>query len=434
MLNDGKANKQNSKINRHKSLLYLCAFVVMLPFIGAFPGLDVIKLNVFGYLIPSQVIIVAACAAFFMIASIVVPGNNKSSTERIVLPLMILFFAMGLWGLIRAWLADVAIQQVFLQILWIIAPLLFAGLFVGIVKKSGISFSVLSEVVILGMALFSCVLIGYNIGAYGFGLVDGRLYCPGLGPVILGYTNALVIALAVSRKHSNSYIPAPILALAVLILLGSTFLTGSRGGIYPALILSLIYFLPSRNASAIVLFFLGAIIILIALNPIEAFLSGRAGNLQSGRYATWDAAFMAFCDGSLLNQLFGYGLGNVFPYQDWYTSISSGAIVRGYTDGTWNSFSFHGNVMLVEPHNTYIWFLLEGGIISLLGFIFCLLSILIISVSNKFSRLRVGVVLVTFMALGIFDAVIFINMASAFWWSILFITLEAENEFKGDLV
>ena len=45
-----------------------------------------------------------------------------------------------------------------------------------------------------------------------------------------------------------------------------------------------------------------------------------------------------------------------------------------------------------------------------------------------------GVVLATFMILGIFDAVVFVNAASAFWWSVLFVAFEASIESEGDLV
>ena len=41
-----------------------------------------------------------------------------------------------------------------------------------------------------------------------------------------------------------------LMCLAVIVLLVATFLTGSRGGIYPALALAVVYFLPSKNAAA----------------------------------------------------------------------------------------------------------------------------------------------------------------------------------------
>ena len=120
-----------------------------------------------------------------------------------------------------------------------------------------------------------------------------------------------------------------------------------------------------------VLLVLGALIVLLVFDPVDAFLSGRAGSLQSGRYDTWEAALASFCDGTHLDRLLGYGLGKRFPlsrlvYRLLYRSYCN----VGYTDGDWNSFSFRGNTMLVEPHNTYIW-LFAGGWLILSGrFIF----------------------------------------------------------------
>ena len=407
----------------------------MAPLVGAFPGLSSIELYIFGYLIPSQILVVVAGAVVLGVAYFATFGKGARSMRRIAFPMLVLFCIMGFWGLACAWASGGAVWRVLVQVLWMTAPILFATFLIGMAKKRNVCFSSLSEIIVVGAALFSCMLIAYNVGVYGFNVLTDRLYCPGLGPVVLGYTNALAIALAVSRKGDNAIIAKPLMCLAVIVLLVATFLTGSRGGIYPALALAVVYFLPSKNAAAMVLLVLGALIVLLVFDPVDAFLSGRAGSLQSGRYDTWEAALASFCDGTHLDRLLGYGLGNVFPYQDWYTDYYTGHIERGYTDGDWNSFSFRGNTMLVEPHNTYIWLLLEGGLFSLVGFIFCLVAPIAVSpFSVRYSKLRFGVVLATFMILGIFDAVVFVNAASAFWWSVLFVAFEASIESEGDLV
>lgn len=433
MLNAVKTRRSRIKPDRKSASLFLCTIVLMVPLVGAFPGLDAIELYAFGYLIPSQVIIVTVGAILLGAAYFVALGEGASGIRHIVLPILTLFGCMVLWGLICAWFSGRIIQRVSMQALWMVSPLLFAGFLVGIAKKRGIRFSALGEITVVATALFSLVLIAYNFAAYGPGLANGRLYCPGLGPVVLGYTNALVIALALSRKGANTIVPSSVLLLSVAVLLVAAFLTGSRGGIYPALALSIIYFLPTKNAAATMLLVLGAMTILLAFNPVEAFLSGRAGNLQSERYTTWETSFAVFRDGSPLEQIFGYGLGNVFPYQDWYTGLNTGAIERAYTDGAWNSFSFRGHAMLVEPHNTYIWLLLEGGVLSVIGYVICLiLPLLSLGSSKGLPKLRFEVVVAAFMVLGVFDAVVFVNMASAFWWGVLLITFEASIELEGE--
>ncbi len=433
MLNAVKIRRPSFKSNRKSAPLILCTVVLMVPLVGAFPGLDTIELYAFGYLIPSQVVIVAVGAILLGAAYFVALGEGASGVRHIVLPILTLFGCMVLWGLICAWVSGRVIQRVPMQALWMVSPLLFAGFLVGVAKKRGIRFSGLIEIVVVAAALFSCVLVVYNFAAYGISLANGRLYCPGLGSVALGYANALVIALAVSRKGANTLIPKSLLLFSVVVLLASTLLTGSRGGMYPALALSLIYFLPTKNAAATILLVLGAMIVLLAFNPVEAFLSGRAGNLQSERYATWEASYAVFRDGSPLEQLFGYGLGNVFPFQDWYTGLNTGVIERAYTDGVWNSFSFQGHAMLVEPHNTYIWLLLEGGVISVIGFVICLIvPLLSLGSSKGLPKLRYGVVVATFMVLGVFDAIVIANVASAFWWGVLLIAFEASVESEGE--
>lgn len=432
MLNVVKTSRLSFKSNWKNASLPMCAIVLLTPLVGAFPGVDNIELHAFGYLVPSQVVVVAVGTALLGAVHFVSPGKRVLGVRRVAAPVSMLFCCMMLWGLACALISGGSVQRVLMQALWMVVPLMFAVSLVDLAKKRGVRFSELSEIVVVAVALFSCALIAYNFAAYGSTLANGRLYCPGLGPVVLGYTNALVIALALSRKGKDTFMPAPILFFSVIVLLVSTFLTGSRGGVYPALILSLIYFLPTKNAAATMLVVLGAVIVLLLFNPVEAFLSGRAGSLQSGRYATWDAAYAAFLDGSPLDKLFGYGLGNVFPYQDWYTSYYTGHIERGLTDGVWNSFSFRGNTMLVEPHNTYIWLLLEGGALSLVGYVACLVSPLFSSnPSNMVLKLRFGAVLATFMVLGFFDAIVFVNMASAFWWGVLLIAFEASVESAG---
>lgn len=405
------------------------ALIAILPLIGAFPGISSFEIHFLGYLIPSQMLLVILGAILLGAAYFMNPRAENERSRCCTRGFIVLFCVMAGWGLVRSALDDGSVARSLMQSAWMLAPLLYAFFLVGIMIRRGVRFQSVCELIVVSAALLSGVLIIYNFIAYDFNIMRDRLYCPGLGPVALGYTNALVLALAFTLKGRSFGVLRRLVSISVLVLLLTTLLTGSRGGIYPAVVLTIAFYLPTKNAAAMALVGLGIAVVFLAINPVELFLSGRVGNLQSGRYETWTTALVVFDEGTPLDKLIGYGAGNVFPFQDWYTAYYDGLIERGNGDGAWNSFSFNGNSMLVEPHNTYIWLLLEGGIVGL-GFFVAIIAALIKRCKPKGSRLRFSMLALTFAVLCVFDAVLLANAASAFWWAVLSVSYAASIDLE----
>ena len=103
----------------------------MAPLVGAFPGLSSIELYIFGYLIPSQILVVVAGAVVLGVAYFATFGKGARSMRRIAFPMLVLFCIMGFWGLACAWASGGAVWRVLVQVLWMTAPILFATFLIG---------------------------------------------------------------------------------------------------------------------------------------------------------------------------------------------------------------------------------------------------------------------------------------------------------------
>lgn len=396
--------------------------LVLLPLVGAFPGLSAVKLYIAGFYFPSQFIFVAAgafvAAAIWTLAKREVPVLYRKAGTLFGF----LFLLFLLWGVISAVCGGKSLAPVFVQALWLLVPALYGFCVVGIVVNRLISaWDFLFDAVVL-FAAFSLILVVYNIGAYGASFPVNRLYCPGLGSVISGYTFAFAVAVAFFLKHQVEGRRRIMLAVSVVVLLVAVFWTGSRGGVYPALVMAALFFLPKDNAAALVLLMLGCLIVSLLFDPLGYLLSGRMGNFESGRYSTWSALLGLLGDGGLEVKALGFGLGNLFPYQQWFASYSEGAIVRGYTDGAWNHFTFQGVSLLVQPHNSLLWLFGECGFIGIV--LVLSLYFWMIAKPRASTRMRVGfaAVALTFILLNCFDSVAYVNMACATWWLLLFLS------------
>ena len=157
----------------------------------------------------------------------------------------------------------------------------------------------------------------------------------------------------------------------------------------------------------------------------------RAMDLDFGaRGITLLNGLKAFSKQPIIEKLFGVGLSGLFPYQSW--------LLYRYTLGFphYNMFFFNGYIMLVQPHNSFLYLLLETGLVGLLLF----LSLFVIgyhlirtkTVSNR--RLRC-LVLFLIIFLNCFDAVFMIQPGSAgLWWLLYFLVIYDMNERRNKSV
>jgi O-antigen ligase len=160
--------------------------------------------------------------------------------------------------------------------------------------------------------------------------------------------------------NSRGWILLATLALLMIVALGS-FILASRG-ILGAFIVALIFMTPAllrrkskKAVFALALALLAVFAVAIMLpggsSIIGRFQEGDLGTLN-GRTLVWNRAIDYFGDGSIMRQLFGYGL-------------SSGQVIlpSHLTDDLWNF------------HNQYLSWLVEEGFIGLIIFCGFLLSV-----------------------------------------------------------
>ena len=121
-------------------------------------------------------------------------------------------------------------------------------------------------------------------------------------------------------------------------------------------------------------------------------------------------------------KLFGAGLNNFFPYQKWAMSVN---------DIDLNMITREGVSILVQPHNSFIYSLMESGIIGL----FFLMGIIIyagwsfVHYKTDNFAFRIAFVGVLFLV-NFFDSVFYVQPGTAgTFWLLLLITIN-ENRHR----
>lgn len=425
-----KSIQPNKNESESRLLPWIFAFVAIIPLVFAVPPISKIEIIVFGYLFPSQVVLtILGCMALAFVYCLLGKCANRSYVRQLVFVIAALLL-VGLYGYVRGIESNCSTRSL-VGLVWFAAPLMYAEMLCGILIKSKIQIAGVATRMIYCFALLATAAIAYSVFFYNG---EVRLYVPGLGSVIFGYTMVVILAFAVFIR-AWSYC-GKLLSICVLLCTVAAVLTESRAAVYPAIILCSIYFCINieRGFNVIPVVLIG--LALLVVSPIELLgaFSDRLTRLDSNRFETWFASAEIIAESNVFDIGLGYGLGNVFPYYDWYTDLYTGAIQREYTDGAWNQFVFQGHIMLVEPHNTFIWVVLETGIVGLALLLLCFLRIAKVSGSVRTASGRLmgpyaAVLVLSVMFVNAFDAVILINVASvAIWVCLLAAFLLASND------
>lgn len=267
--------------------------------------------------------------------------------------------------------------------LWIFMPILWALSLVYYCNRKRLYKKKLLSYIIDNYVIYCVFVVLVNLVKYGLFFFNGeRLHTPGGGAVIFGYTTAIILAILLSyrdlytERKRNIY---------VFILFFTIVCSGSRGAIWPALLIILAYFLFSNIKSA-----KGIITIFVVLIMLFILLLIDAGNLFStllprifdshdySRSVSFMGVSGVFINESVLEKIIGQGLGNVFVYQKWLIDVANG--VQNELE---KFFLYKNQIMLVQPHNTFFYFLLEMGLISVVFLLLILLKYFAIGVKEK---------------------------------------------------
>lgn len=288
--------------------------------------------------------------------------------------------------------------------LWMISSIIFAVCFVSFFIARNLDIDCLLVDCIENFTILCFLLIVRAIIVdHLFIDLSYRFNPPGGGAVIFGYTCTVFLAFTIYyfNQLKHPYIIGIILIVAII---G----TMSRGAIWPAALVVIIYFLTSGKESknkltiSIIVLSIGFIlsifvpIILIQIAPRLLETSDYS------RQLTMRSVFKTLNWYSAKQRLFGLGLGNVYQYQQWLTDN------KFNTDKFYNNFFvFHGNAILVHPHNVYFYFLLETGIVSVILFILPFVKYIYYSIKSK--NLWMFILIAIILFINFFDSIMIVE-------------------------
>lgn len=316
----------------------------------------------------------------------------------------------------------------YVQLMEFVLPFLYAKEMVIFILSYGFDIKTISKHGIICFITFQLIFLLVNIKLYGFsfnGNSESRIISVGGGPVILGYTIALVTILWICFKEKETKFWHIIIFLSAIIL---SIATGSRGSMWPLFAVLFFYFASKKGhicpIKLIILFFLGTIIILSF--DFSDLIPRFYDITDNSRLITVTKGFEAYKHYNLIQMLFGKGIGNFFPIQSWNVNES---LFTNY-----NQWNFEGITLLVQPHNAYIYTLLESGVIGIIFFISILDSLLKKGLFQmkkiEFKMFAIVVIFIFFIESTVYVAV---GSASLWWIVIMFYSIGVSEEHNPKL-
>ncbi len=324
------------------------------------------------------------------------------------------------------------LETFFVQYIWFIIPLVYSITIVNIIKKFNLSFKNILKIGLFYFALYCLFSIGYSMVKFGFKIgTTTRLTggSGGGGSVIFGYTIVLFYCILILLRKDID--PKSFVVYGIIFFITS-ILTQSRGSMWSIFTLTVILVLDNKSIILkLLLIMIGTFFIMI-INPFE-IVANYAPRLfkfdDEARTGTWNNAINVFVEQPFFNILYGTGLGQFFPYQSW---IINGKEVYNLA----NTFIYEDKRMLVQPHNTFIYFLIETGIFGIGLFMKAFFDMM-----RKLKKYnKNGIFIILFIVLlNCFDAVFIILPGIAgVWWCILLFTInyciqEKDIELKSSV-
>lgn len=412
------------KIGKKSLCEKFLALVFIIPYIEVSFIRELLEYKSYDILVPASISVLGLISIMLLV--FIFFGRSKVKLREFY-PVIFVKVILDIIILIRGlYLQDI---NIFLsQFIRFAIPFYYAMLVIKIIKMYKLNIINISKTGIFYFSLYIVTNIAINFNKYGFVLFNGtdksRLISPGGGPVIFGYTIVIVMSYLLYYKK---YLSKQYNNIIITILLIGGVLTGSRGAIWPILILTLIYLISYKDLRKTVIAFTLLVSVFIVFNPID-FLGDIIPRILNfslgGRGNTTINAINVFKEQSLLLMLFGVGLSACFPYQLWSISKSSVSNIISY-----NTFLYNSQVLLVQPHNTYIYLLIETGILGLTLFLLIIVfSIKIIKQQNIIGKCYKYITVILIFGLNYLDSVFMIEPGSAgLWWVLLFFVIYNEN-------
>jgi O-antigen ligase len=376
-----------------------------------------------GAIIPASIFVMLSVTMVLTITTVL---YRRKRVNKHINKIIYVRLALDLLILLRGVYAE-NVLVFFAQFLWFAVPFYYAYSVIKFIDYFDLRASNVGKVGLFYFVVYVGINIIINIRQFGFfisgDLAQSRLVSPGGGPVVLGYTIALAVCYLLNIKgelpKTRSFFFMSILSLGAI-------LTGSRGAIWPLMLLIVLYLMTGKRVQVQILVMLIFLIVVIAFNPVSiiASLVPRIMDVSGGsRAITVANAISGFSEQPFFDKLLGVGLGARFPYQSWLSGGNSMPSLLSF-----NTFSFNGQALLVQPHNSYIYLLLETGVVGLFLFLMIFFVILkAIGKSHISTKKYRYVFILLVLSLNYLDSIFIIQPASAgLWWILTFFVVTAE--------
>lgn len=340
----------------------------------------------------------------------------KNKTSKVILLFALFIFINCIMSIVL----EAKVGAALVTGLSILLPIANANYLLISIRKNNLNIDNIIKWAVNLYSIFVVYCIVFNIAKYGLELSHGsnrfRLSASAGGPVILGYTISLVLIFMFANK--DIFTRKNVIINSAIFILGITY-TMDRGA-YVILILGLLYLLVTEQDKMLkLILFIGIIVAVVFMTDtvyeriFELFFGNRTmENLtETMRFKTAVECINEYIKNPFY-YLFGQGVSNFFPFQKW-TASGGGVNI--------NLFSYYGTMLLVQPHNTVIYLLMETGIVGILFFLyfsFCGQK----NLDGKYV-FNVIIVDISFVLLGLFESTIIIQPGIAcMWWLMVLLT------------
>lgn len=390
------------KINLNNIKYHFFAFLFLIPYFELGPIRSLLEIRTSNNIIEASIVLLLIFSIILLIFLFV---NKKNIQKNIfsVLILNFIFFSIGL-------IVSNNFSNSLITFVYFFVPLVFAILYYNCVRNLDYN-----KLIKKCVQYFSCYLIIntiINYLFYGFSLfkdtaTETRLLSPGGGPVALGYTICIVFILMLSID--KAYKKDQLFFLSLFFVLMS-FFTGSRGSMWPTLLVFIIYWIKPDYKSIAMLSIL-LILFLLNLNTIMTIFPRLFNIGEESRISTWVSCLQIFGKENIVNQLFGKGIGNFFPYNTWLRLVG---------DGVHNTFKYNQYTLIVQPHSNWIYMLMEGGLINFI-FLITPFIIFIKECLRKKSLMMLVSIIAIIILIGLDSAFFVLPSTGAIWWVSIFL-------------
>lgn len=408
------------KIDIYSTLHFLVPVIFVIPFLDINIIRKLLKIQIGNVVFDSSITMVLILSVLLFIFSLNRSLIIRNSNYTRIFIAKILLEIVLILGYILSYQYNYYFVPVFLSI---VLPINCALLWLFFTKLYILDVSRITSIGITYFSIFCIIVVIYNLIFFGFGVDTARLLSPGGGPVIFGYTIALVFALYCAIKKSSGkkvgyFIPA--------ILIITSLLSGSRGSIWTIIIIVSFYFIKSRSISIIKKITIINIVIIFALllNEFMYLFPRITMFTDNSRLNTLINGIRIFFTSNFIEFFLGRGLTTVFPYQEWLINKTNSSLFSFY-----NLVLIDNIYILVQPHNTYLYLLLECGLIGLSIYIYILIQLY----NGVKTHTYYKIVFFVFVILNIFDSVLLIEPVVSTFWLIILMIINEISKKKGKL-